>query len=96
MLGPAVRAADPREAALQTAASEVGLDGCGDDLAQRPLPRLVAFLVLPDVALEVLLEKPVDDGALGVAGPVNARGLGEGHASATGGGEVGRERASSR
>ena len=73
------------EAALEPAAGEVGLDGCGDDLAQRPLPRLVAFLVLPDVALEVLLEQPVD-----------ARGLGEGHASATEGGEVGRERAISR
>ena len=55
------------------------------DLAQRPLPRLVAFLVLPDVAREVLLEQPVDDGALG-----------EGHASATGGGKAGRERATSR
>ena len=54
------------------------------------------FLVLPDVALEVLLEQSVDDGVLGVAGPVDARGLGEGHASATGGGKVGRERATSR
>ena len=96
MLRPAVRAADPREAALQPAAGEVGLDGRLDDLAQRPLPRLVAILVFPDVALEVLLEQPIDDGALGVTGPVNARGLGEGHASATGGGEVGRERATSR
>jgi hypothetical protein len=96
VLRPAVRTADPREAALEPAAGEVDLDGCRDDLAQRPLPRLVAFLVLPDVALEVLLEQPVDDGALGVAGPVDARGLGEGHASATGGGEVGRERATSR
>ena len=67
-----------------------------ENASQRPLPRLVAFLVLPDVALEVLLEQPVDDGALGVAGPVDARGLGEGHASATGGGKVGRERATSR
>ena len=33
VLGPAVRAANPREAALQPAAGEVGLDGCGDDLA---------------------------------------------------------------
>jgi len=78
------------------AASEVGLDGCGDDQALRPFPRLVEFLVLPDVALEVLLEQPVDDGALRVAGPVDARGLGEGDASATGGCKVGRERATSR
>ena len=35
--------------------------------------RLIAFLVLPDVALEVLLEQPLDDGALGVAG--SARGM---------------------
>jgi hypothetical protein len=27
----------------------------------------------------VLLEQPVDDGALGVAGSVDTRGLGEGH-----------------
>ncbi len=32
-LGPAVRAADPRKAALQAAAGEVGLDGCGNHLA---------------------------------------------------------------
>jgi hypothetical protein len=84
------------ESALQPAAGEVGLDGRGDDLSQRPFPRLVAFLVFPDVAFEVLLEQPVDDGALGVAGSVDAHGLVEGHASATGGGKVGRERATSR
>ncbi len=50
VLGPAVRTADPREAALKPAAGEVGLDGCGDDLAQRVFSRLVAFLVLPGVA----------------------------------------------
>jgi len=43
------------------------------------------FLVLPDVALEVLLEQPVD-----------ARELGEGNASATGGRKIGRERVTSR
>ena len=67
-LTAAVRAAYPRETALQPAAGEVGLDGRGDDLAQRSFPRLVAFLVFPDVTLEVLLEQPVADGALGVAG----------------------------
>ena len=35
-------------------------------------------------------------GALGVAGSVDACGLGEGHASAIGGGEAGLERATSR
>ena len=85
---------NPREAALEPAAGEVGLDGRGDDLAQRPFLCLIAVLVRPDVTLEVLLEQPVDDGALGVARPVNAGGLGEGHASATGGGEAGRECAS--
>jgi len=33
VLGAAVRTTDPREAALQPAAGEVGLDGRGDDLA---------------------------------------------------------------
>ena len=79
-------------------------------MPEDPLPEVAAFhafergriwafanstvLVLPDVALEVLLEQPVDDGALGVAGPVDASGLGERHASGTGGGKVGRECAS--
>ena len=95
VLRPAVRAADPREATLEPAGGEVGLDGRGDDLAQRPFPCLVTVLVLLDVTIEVFLEKLVDDGALGVAGPVDADGLGERHASATGGGEVGRECGSS-
>ena len=45
-----------------------------ENASQRSFPRLVTILVLPDVALEGLLEQPVDDGALGVAGPVDARG----------------------
>ncbi len=57
---------------------------------------LVTIRVLPDVALEVLLEQPVADCALRVAWSVDACGLGEGHASAAGGGKVGRERALSR
>ena len=53
--------ASPREAALEPAAGEVGLDGRGDDLAQRPFPCLVAVLVLPDVALEVFLSRRINN-----------------------------------
>ena len=57
VLGPIARATDPREAALEPAAGEVGLDGRGNDLAQRPFPRLVAVLVLPG-ALAAMRDAP--------------------------------------
>jgi hypothetical protein len=51
--------------------------------------------VVSDVELEVLLEQREDDGALVVARSVDVCRLGEGNVSATGGGKVGRERATS-
>jgi len=63
----ALRAAQPREAAEQPAAVEVGLDRPADDGTQRAAPALEALLVGADVGVEVALEEPVQRGALRAA-----------------------------
>jgi hypothetical protein len=53
---------EPPSAVIESRRRVVAIEDRGDDQALRPFPHLAAFLVLPDVALEVPREQPVDEG----------------------------------
>jgi hypothetical protein len=70
-------AADPGEAAGEPAALEERIGGAAGDGAQWTVLRLEAVFVRGEVAVEVVLEDPIEVGALGVTRPVQGRRIGD-------------------
>ena len=87
VLGLASPASQPGEAVFQTATIEERLDDRSDDGAERSRPRLEVFLVDRDVAIEVLVQDPVERGVLGVPRAVEGRSLGDERKPDVGSGE---------
>ena len=59
------------KASLQPATGKELFDRARDNRPQRPGTRFEAFLVSPDIALEMVLKKPVEGGSLGVPGTIS-------------------------
>jgi len=84
VLAAAGGAPDPCEAVGEPAALEERIGGAADDGAQRSVLRLEAVFVRGEVAVEVVLEDPIEVGALGVTRPVQGCRIGDTVMSAAG------------